>query len=82
MDGVLCGEEQRQVEAADTTSKGADATTAHQAICHCPSQGVCHCSSQGVISFHVPPSSFSKAVRGQGQGWYLHLTADQEHDRM
>ena len=74
MDGVLCGEEQRQVEAADRTSKGADAITAHQAICHC--------SSQGVSSFHVPPSSFSKAVRGKGQGWYLHLTADQEHDRM
>ena len=78
-DGVLCREEQRQVEAADRTSKGVDATTAHQDK---PHQAICHCSSQGVSSFQVPPSSFSKAVRGKGQSWYLYLTADQEDDRM
>ena len=35
------GEEQRQVGAADRTSEGANATTAHQVR---PHQAICHCS--------------------------------------
>ena len=65
--------------ATDRTLEGADTTTAHQVRSH---QAICHCSWQGLSSFQVPPSSFSEAIRGKGQGWYLRWTADQEDHRM
>ena len=63
----LCGEEQRQVGAADRTSEGADATTTHQ-VRH---QAICHCSWH-ILDAHLDKFKENMGAYSEEQGEHFH----------